>query len=107
MAKQLQTRDEFGDIYPEGYWRVSKVIVGKGSGHISMVCSENAAKKDKRIIATLSIPVDDGDYNTYFDLTVLNGANPFKQAYKYVTEVPIRAKGFDDKVLYFEGAIDI
>lgn len=110
MAKQKSFTDEYGEVYPASYWRVTTVVLNKEESRasISFRGYPSVEQKGKRMIGRVEYSVNPEDYNVYFALSVLDqDTNPIKQAYLYAMEASVLVFGGIEKGLFFENSLDV
>lgn len=117
MAKKISYTDQYGDVFPEAYFRAVQVNLCKEdkTGNIVFYGFENEAKKGKRVIGAKSYNVKPVDYDAYFSATVLDpeGINPLRKAYDFADSVldvdsgEVDGDGNKIMVSFFDGAEDV
>ena len=94
MALQKSYADSFGVTHSEAYFKISAIEHSRNSSGNSAVirieCFHSAASRNttppKSVLASYLYTIVGSDYNTYFDLSILDVANSneFKQGYAFL-----------------------
>ena len=110
MAIQLSFTDQYGDEYPQAYFRVVQRNLNdeNKTGMVLFYAYENAAKKGKRIIGQKEYNVTPEDYDAYFatDKQDPAGKNPKKSSYEFAKAKKDIGQGESAKS-FFDGGVDV
>ena len=110
MAFEMSFTDEFGEVYPNSYWKVVQCNIARfeKSGLVVFQGFKDAANVGKRIIGHKEYIVDEALYDAYFSTDMLDpqGENPYRAAYLMalaIKDVSSAVEG-DPSVSFFENA---
>lgn len=107
MAFEMTFTDDFGEVYPESYFKLVQcnICLADKTGNIVFYGYPSAAQKGKRIIGQKSYAVTADLFNQYFVTDELDpeGENPYKASYIMALAIKDIGEG-EDAVSFFENA---
>jgi hypothetical protein len=85
MAFEMSFTDEYGEVYPNSYWKVVQCNINRieKTGYIAFYGYASVASLGKRIIATKDYRVDAALYDAFFETVILDpqNENPYRSSY--------------------------
>ena len=107
MAFEMSFTDEFGEVYPNSYWKVVQCNIARfdKSGLVVLQGFKDAANVGKRIIGHKQYVVNEPLYDTYFSTEALDpqDENPYRSSYLMAIDVKDVLVG-EQYVSFFEDA---
>ena len=109
MAIKLNYPDEFGELYPESYWKCVETNLHHAEklGRILFYGFKDSKNSGKRIVGAVDYRLTPVEYETYFSSNILGATdvNVVSQAYKLAKETKsVTVDGKSES--FFEKGVD-